>query len=38
MSVKDVAKIMGVSAKTVYTRLERGRQILISKLKGELYD
>ncbi len=38
MSVKDVARVMGVSAKTVYTRLERGRQILISNLKGELYD
>ena len=37
-SVKEVAGLMGVSPKTVYTRLERGRKALISSLKGVIYD
>ena len=37
-SVKEVAELMGVSPKTVYTRLERGRKILLSSLKGVIYD
>ena len=38
MSPKEVAKIMGVSEKTVYTRLERGKQILRKSLEGEIYE
>ena len=38
MSVKEVAKIMGVTEKTVYTRLERGKQILRKALEGEIYE
>ena len=37
-SVKDVASLMGISPKTVYTRLARGREILLSSLKGVIYD
>ena len=37
-SVKEVASLMGISPKTVYTRLARGREILRSSLKGVIYD
>ena len=37
-SVKEIASLMGISPKTVYTRLERGRKILLSSLKGVIYD
>ena len=37
-SVKEIASLMGISQKTVYTRLERGRKILLSSLKGVIYD
>lgn len=36
MSVKEIAKMMGISPKTVYTRLERGRRLLIDSVKGEI--
>lgn len=37
MSIKEVAKMMGISEKAVYSRLERGKQILRETLKGEIY-
>ena len=33
-SVKEIAELMGVSSKTVYTRLARGKKILLEQLKG----
>ena len=36
MSVKDVAKMMGISKKTVYTRLSRGKKLLIKSVKGRI--
>ena len=33
-TVNEVAKIMGISAKTVYTRLDRGKKLLFASLKG----
>lgn len=33
MPVKNIAKMMGISEKTVYTRLARGKQILIKSVK-----
>ena len=36
MPVKDVAKMMGISPKTVYTRLERGKKLLLNSVKGEI--
>ena len=32
-TVKEIAALMGISAKTVYTRLERGRILLMESLK-----
>lgn len=32
-TVKEIAELMGISAKTVYTRLERGRILLLESLK-----
>lgn len=34
MSVKEVARMMGISPKTVYTRLERGKRLLLNSVKG----
>ena len=34
MSITEIAELMGISRKTVYTRLERGRVKLINALKG----
>ena len=34
MSITEIADLMGVSRKTVYTRLERGRVKLMNALKG----
>lgn len=34
MSVDQIADLMGISAKTVYTRLARGKKLLIEALKG----
>ena len=35
MSVKDIAEKMGIPEKTVYTRLERGKRLLLESLKEE---
>lgn len=35
MSVKEIAKLMGIPEKTVYTRLERGRKQLLALLEKE---
>ena len=35
MSVKEISQLMGLSEKTVYTRLERGRKHLLVLLKKE---
>ena len=37
-TVNEVAEMMGISAKTVYTRLSRGKQLLIDSLKGAKID
>lgn len=34
MPIKSIAQMMGISEKTVYTRLARGKKILINTLKG----
>ena len=38
MTVNEIAEMMGISAKTVYTRLARGKKILKESIKGEMYD
>lgn len=35
MSVKDIAGLMGISEKTVYTRLSRGKKLLIAAVEGK---
>ncbi len=35
MEIKDIASFMGVSDKTVYTRLSRGKRMLLDMLKDE---
>ena len=35
MSVKEIAAMLGIPEKTVYTRLERGKIIIIKRLKEE---
>lgn len=34
MTVNEIADLMGISPKTVYTRLARGRKLLLDSLKG----
>ena len=34
MAPNDIAELMGLSPKTVYTRLARGKKILLESLKG----
>lgn len=34
MSVQEIAKIMGISPKTIYTRIARGKKLLFDSLKG----
>lgn len=34
MPIKSIAQMLGISEKTVYTRLARGKKILINTLKG----
>ncbi len=36
LSVKDIAAILGIEEKSVYTRLERGKKKLLEKLGGDL--
>ncbi|MBO5023371.1 MAG: RNA polymerase sigma factor [Clostridia bacterium] len=36
MSVKNISKIMGISSKTVYKRLERGKLMLLEMLEGRV--
>ena len=37
--IKEIAKMMGISPKTVYTRLERGKKLLLESVKGRIdYD
>ena len=38
MSVGEIATLMGVPEKTVYTRLERGKKLLLQSINGEGYD
>jgi DNA-directed RNA polymerase specialized sigma24 family protein len=38
MTVKEIADMMGISAKTVYTRLARGKKLLLDSLKGAKID
>ena len=33
MSIKEIAKTMGISEKTVYTRFERGKKLMINAIK-----
>ena len=33
MSIKEIAKTMGISEKTVYTRFERGKKLIINAIK-----
>lgn len=35
MSVKDIAVLLGIEEKSVYTRIERGKRKLLEKLQGE---
>ena len=34
MTVNEISEMMDISAKTVYTRLERGKKLLLDSLKG----
>ena len=38
MTVNEIAEMMGISAKTVYTRLARGKKLLIESIKGAKSD
>ena len=38
MTVKEIADMMGISTKTVYTRLARGKKLLLDSLKGAKID
>lgn len=33
MTIEDIANLLGVSQKTIYTRIERGKKLLIDKLE-----
>lgn len=35
MSVKDIASLLGIAEKTIYTRLERGKRLLLQLLEKE---
>ena len=35
MSVKEIAALLGIEEKSVYTRIERGKKKLLEKLQGE---
>ena len=34
MTPNEIAELMGISPKTVYTRLARGKKLLLESLKG----
>ena len=34
MTVNEISEMMGITTKTVYTRLSRGKQLLLNSLKG----
>ena len=36
MDVGEISELMGISAKTVYTRVARGKKLLVDSLKGTL--
>lgn len=36
MKVSDIAKLLGIAEKTVYTRTERGKRMLLEALDGEV--
>ena len=38
MTVNEIAEMMGISAKTVYTRLARGKKLLLDSLKGAKFN
>ena len=38
MTVNEIADMMGISAKTVYTRLARGKKLLLDSLKGAKFN
>ena len=38
MTVNEIAKMMGISTKTVYTRLARGKKLLLDSLKGAKFN
>ena len=38
MTVNEIADIMGISTKTVYTRLARGKKLLLDSLKGAKFN
>lgn len=38
MTPKQIAEMMGISVKTVYTRLERGKKLLLDSLKGAKFN
>lgn len=35
MTVAEIAALLGIPEKTVYTRLERAKKLLLEELKGE---
>ena len=38
MTVNEIAEMMGISPKTVYTRLTRGKKLLLESLKGAKFN
>jgi RNA polymerase sigma-70 factor (ECF subfamily) len=36
LSVKEIAVLLGIEEKSVYTRIERGKRKLLEKLQGEM--
>ena len=38
MTVNEISEMMGISAKTVYTRLARGKKLLLDTLKGAKFN
>ena len=38
MTVNEISEMMGISAKTVYTRLDRGKKLLLDTIKGAKFN